>query len=106
MVAVGTSLPELSTSMIAAFKKESNIAVGNIIGSNIFNIIAVLGVSSAIAPMNIVVHTLKMDLPWMIGSALLLFLFMIPASRGRISRIEGFILLAAYAVYLFFIFTT
>ena len=105
MVAVGTSLPELSTSMIAAFKKESNISVGNIIGSNIMNIVSVLGITSLISPMETVRQTLVMDLPWMIGATLLLFLFMLPVGRARISRFEGSIMLLAYAAYIFFIFT-
>lgn len=105
MVAVGTSLPELSTSMIAAFKKESNISVGNIIGSNIMNIISVLGVTSLVTPLKTVKQTLVMDLPWMIGATLLLFLFMLPVGRAKISRFEGSIMLLAYAAYIFFIFT-
>lgn len=105
MVAVGTSLPELSTSMIAAFKKESNISVGNIIGSNIMNIISVLGFTSLVSPMNTVKQTIVMDLPWMLGATLLLFFFMLPVGRAKISRFEGSIMLLAYAAYIFFIFT-
>lgn len=105
MVAIGTSLPELATSMIAAFKKEANISVGNIIGSNIMNIISVLGITSVIAPMETVQQTLRIDLPWMIGATLLLFLFMAPIGRARISRIEGSIMVVAYAAYIFVIFT-
>jgi len=105
MVAVGTSLPELATSMIAAFKKEGNISVGNIIGSNIMNIISVLGITSLVKPLPTVRQTLIMDLPWMIGATLLLFLFMLPVDRAKISRFEGSIMLLAYAAYIFFIFT-
>ncbi len=106
MVAVGTSLPELSTSMIAAFKKESNISVGNIIGSNIMNIVSVLGITSLVSPMETVRQTLVVDLPWMIGATLLLFFFMIPIKRqpAKISRFEGSIMLLAYAAYIFLIF--
>jgi len=105
MVAVGTSLPELSTSMIAAFKKQSNISVGNIIGSNIMNIVAVLGITSMVSPLSTVKQTLIIDLPWMLGATLLLFLFMIPVRSAKISRFEGSIMLVAYAAYIFFIFT-
>ncbi len=105
MVAVGTSLPELATSMIAAFKKQSNISVGNIIGSNIMNIVAVLGITTMVSPLSTVRQTLVNDLPWMIGATLLLFLFMLPAGRAKISRFEGSIMLVAYATYIFFIFT-
>ncbi len=105
VVAVGTSLPELSTSIIAAFKKESNISVGNIIGSNIMNIISVLGVTTMVSPLKTSEQTLRVDLPWMIGASLLLYLFMIPARSSKISRIEGSIMLLAYAAYIFFIFT-
>lgn len=105
MVAVGTSLPELATSMIAAFKKQSNISVGNIIGSNIMNIVAVLGFTSLISPLNTVRQTLVNDLPWMLGATLLLFLFMLPIGRAKISRLEGGIMLVTYAAYIFFIFT-
>ncbi len=105
MVAIGTSLPELSTSMIAAFKKQSNISVGNIIGSNIMNIVAVLGITSMVSPLSTVRQTLIIDLPWMLGATLLLFLFMIPVRSAKISRFEGSIMLVAYAAYIFFIFT-
>jgi cation:H+ antiporter len=106
MVAVGTSLPELSTSMIAAFKKESNISVGNIIGSNIMNTVSVLGITSLVSPLETVRQTLVVDLPWMIGATLLLFFFMIPikSQPAKISRFEGSIMLLAYAAYIFLIF--
>lgn len=104
MVAVGTSLPELSTSLIAAFKKETDISIGNILGSNIMNIISVLGITALIKPIATVPEVLHIDMPWMLGSAVLLFLFMIPARRGRINRIEGSVMILAYATYIYFIF--
>lgn len=104
MVAVGTSLPELSTSLIAAFKKETDISLGNIIGSNIMNIVSVLGLTALIKPFSIVPELLTIDIPWMIGASVLLFLFMIPARKGRINRLEGSILFLAYAIYIYFIF--
>jgi cation:H+ antiporter len=104
MVALGTSLPELATSLIAAFKKETDISIGNILGSNIMNIISVLGITAFIKPITTVPEILRIDIPWMLGAAVLLFLFMIPARNGRINRIEGSLMLLGYAVYIYFIF--
>jgi cation:H+ antiporter len=104
MVALGTSLPELATSLIAAFKKETEISIGNIIGSNIMNIISVLGITALIKPIHTVAEVVKIDIPWMIGSAILLLLFMLPIKKGRISRLEGSIMLLGYASYIYFIF--
>lgn len=106
MVALGTSLPELATSLIAAFKKEAEISIGNIIGSNVMNIISVLGITALIKPIDTVPEALKVDMPWMIGAALILFLFMLPVRKGRISRLEGSIMLLGYASYIYFIFMT
>lgn len=104
MVAVGTSLPELATSMIAAFKKEASISVGNIIGSNIMNIISVLGITSSISPLKTVTQTRNFDLPFMLFATLLLYLFMGRIGRGKIDRLEGGIMLLVYAGYIIFIF--
>lgn len=104
MVAIGTSLPEMATSLIAAFKKETEISIGNILGSNIMNIISVLGITSLIQPISTVTEILQFDMPWVIGSAVLLFLFMIPARNGRINRLEGSLMVLGYAIYIYFIF--
>lgn len=104
MVALGTSLPELSTSIIAAFKKENEISIGNIIGSNIMNIVTVLGVTSVIKPIDTVKEVIHIDVPWMLGASLLLFLFMLPVKNGKISRVEGSIMFLIYAAYIYFIF--
>jgi len=104
MVALGTSLPELATSLIAAFKKETGISIGNILGSNIMNIVSVLGITALIKPIAIVPEMVSIDMPWMLGAAFLLLLFMIPARRGRINRIEGSVMVLAYATYIYFIF--
>jgi len=98
IVAVGTSLPELAASLAAAFKKQSGMALGNILGSNIFNIIFVLGVSSMIHA--IVVPgglPLRIDLSVMVAFAVLFGLFML--TRKRVSRLEGALLVAGYAGY-------
>jgi len=104
MVAVGTSLPELVTSVVAAFKKETGIAMGNILGSNIMNILAVLGTAGTIAPIHFSRDFVFFDMLWMIGSAVLLLLFMIPARNGRINRFEGAVMLCAYLCYLYLVF--
>ncbi len=104
MVALGTSLPELATSLIAAFKKETEISIGNILGSNIMNIVSVLGITALIKPVDVVPEMVSIDMPWMLGAAFLLLLFMIPARRGRINRIEGSVMVLAYTTYIYFIF--
>lgn len=98
LVAVGTSLPELATSIVAAFRKESDIAVGNIVGSNIFNTMAILGVASTIKPMRYI------ELSWFGLSVMtLLSLLCLPFLKSgfRLSRQEGFVLLVIYGAYIF-----
>lgn len=97
VVALGTSLPELVTCLIAAIKKESAIAVGNIIGSNIFNVLFVLGVSGILHPVSIT-PDIYFDLAAMLVTSVLLI---IPTFFfGRISRRSGFILVSVYVIYL------
>jgi cation:H+ antiporter len=100
IVAVGTSLPELITSITAALKKESEIALGNIVGSNIFNILFVLGASATISPLA-VNDKIFMDIGAMIILTIVLLLF--SRTRFKISKVEGVILAAAYISYLVFI---
>ena len=97
IVAVGTSLPELATSVTAAFKGESDIAVGNVVGSNIFNALGILGVSAMIRPLPTATFSM-VDLGVMLGFAVL----MLPMARNnmRILRWEGAVLLTAYVAYL------
>ncbi|MBM4187043.1 MAG: calcium/sodium antiporter [Gemmatimonadetes bacterium] len=99
IVAAGTSAPEVATSVMAALRKESDIAVANLIGSNIFNLLGILGVAGVILPLTVSPGMLASDVWWMAATALLLFLVMI--SRKALSRIEGAILLTAYGVYLY-----
>lgn len=97
IVAAGTSLPELATSVVAAFKKHSDIAIGNIVGSNIFNILAIMGLTGIICPLDCP-QISTMDIIYMIGTAVLLLPFM---KTGRIiSRKEGVFLLLVYISYL------
>lgn len=103
LVAVGTSLPELSISVIAAFRKHADVAVGNILGSNIFNLLGILGISALLQPLPVHVRILEFDQWVMLGVALLLLLFLF--TRRGISRLEGGILLIGYAVYVGLSFT-
>lgn len=103
LVAVGTSLPELSVSLIAALRRHADVAVGNILGSNIFNALAILGVSALLQPLTVHPRILQFDQWVMLGASLVLFLFLY---TGRhLSRLEGGVLLAGYLVYLAFTFT-
>jgi cation:H+ antiporter len=98
IVAVGTSLPELITSVVAAYKKEADIAIGNVVGSNIFNILGILGITALIVPIN-AVGISYIDLGIMLLTAIILF----PLSRTgfSISRLEGAFLLAGYVFYIY-----
>lgn len=102
IVALGTSLPELVTSMIAAYKKENDIAIGNVVGSNVFNIVFVLGLSSTISPIKINPDTL-FDGIVVCGIALLIFLFCIFSKK--LKRWQGGILAVIYIGYLAYIIT-
>ncbi len=98
VVALGTSLPELATSCIAAFKKNADLAIGNVIGSNIFNIFFILGTSAAIRPLP-TYDGLWLDALMVCVSSLLVMLFCM-GKRHRINRLEGALLLFIYAAYL------
>jgi cation:H+ antiporter len=99
VVAIGTSLPELTTSIIAAFKRNLDIAAGNVIGSNIFNTLVILGTSALIKPLSINPSVMQIDIWFMIGFAVLLGLFFMPLKRPRISGWEGLVFLLAYVGY-------
>ncbi|GJQ24572.1 MAG: calcium/sodium antiporter [Planctomycetia bacterium] len=102
VIAVGTSLPELATSMVAAIRKESDISVGNVLGSNIFNILAVLGISSVIQPLSVNAVSLRVDLPVMLCFSI----FLIPLITWKfvLTRGQGMALLIGYGVYIFWLF--
>lgn len=102
VVAVGTSLPELVTSVVAAFKKRTDLAVGNIVGSNIFNIFFVLGLSSVVQFLPFSSTTIY-DSGVNVLSSLMLFLFLFWDKQKRISRFEGAMLLLAYFGYMSYI---
>ncbi|NHN38642.1 calcium/sodium antiporter [Pseudomaricurvus alcaniphilus] len=103
LVAVGTSLPELSISVIAALRRHADVAVGNILGSNIFNLLGILGVSALLQPLPVHARILQFDQWIMLGSSLLLLLFLY--TGRRLNRFEGGILLAGYGVYIGLSFT-
>jgi len=98
IIAVGTSLPELLTSIVAALKKNSDIAIGNVIGSNIFNILLILSVSSFIKPIeyNLVFNQ---DFAILIGGTLFLILAMFMGKRRKLDRWEAFLLVSFYLIY-------
>lgn len=100
-VAFGTSLPELITCLTACYKKEDSIAVGNIIGSNIFNILFVLSIASIISPISFN-SMLLIDLAFMLLLTVLLFVFSF--THRKVSRLEGFFLISLYIIYFFFIY--
>jgi cation:H+ antiporter len=98
VVAIGTSLPELATSVIAAFRKEADIAVGNAVGSNVLNILGVLGVTATLQPLAFAPSLLYFELPVMIVTTLVLL--PLAWTRLRLERWEGALLLAGYAAFL------
>lgn len=97
IVAVGTSLPELATSVIAAIRKQTEIAVGNIVGSNIFNIFGILGTTAVLAPIPADARFAAIDMPWVMGTAV--GLTVLAAILGGLPRIAGVALLVAYGGY-------
>ncbi|MBD5128842.1 MAG: calcium/sodium antiporter [Ruminococcaceae bacterium] len=99
IVAVGTSLPELVTSIVAARKGESDIAIGNVVGSNVFNILFVLAASAAITPMNINTQGLC-DLLILVGISVIAYIFCV--TKKTINRVEGGVLVLLYAAYMTF----
>ncbi len=102
VVAIGTSLPELATSVVAALRKHTDIAVGNVVGSNIFNVFFVLGTTSVITPLPIN-NLLNIDIAFSIFASVLLFVFMFYGGKRRLVRAEGAIFLALYAGYLVYL---
>ena len=103
LVAVGTSLPELSISIIAAIRRHADVAVGNILGSNIFNLLGILGVSALLQPLPVHARILQFDQWVMLGTSLLLLFFL--HTGRRLSRAEGGVLLAGYGIYVWLSFT-
>ena len=99
VVAVGTSLPELVTSTVAAMRHESDIAIGNVVGSNIFNILGILGATAVIRPILVVAQIVTFDALVMIGFSLLVLSFVINRHLSRLEAIAFLGLYVAYIVY-------
>ena len=100
VVAFGTSAPELAVSIKSALSDQAGIAVGNIVGSNIFNILMILGLSAVIVPLSVSQQLVKLDVPLMIALAIIVFIFSLD---GIFSRMEGLILAAGLVIYLCFL---
>tara|TARA_R110002072_G_scaffold175538_3_gene331383 strand:- start:15627 stop:16580 length:954 start_codon:yes stop_codon:yes gene_type:complete len=102
IVSIGTSLPELATSIVAVRKKNVDIAIGNVVGSNIFNIFFVLGVSAVVTPVVVATASL-VDIGMNIFAGILLFLFVFTGKYRRIDRWEGVVLISLYLGYLVYL---
>lgn len=98
IVAIGTSLPELATSVVAALKRQTDIAVGNIVGSNIFNIFWILGLSAVISPLQLQADAF-IDFVFLIGSSLLLFIIMFIGKRHTVEKWQGVAFVGVYILY-------
>ncbi|WP_026951823.1 calcium/sodium antiporter [Algoriphagus mannitolivorans] len=101
IIAIGTSLPELITSIMAALSKRTDLALGNILGSNIMNILSIIGITAIIKPISVSPEFLASDYLWMLGFSLLLYPLM--RTKMKISLFEGTILLLGYGLYIFFL---
>lgn len=107
IVAVGTSLPELAASVMSALKNEHDIAIGNVIGSNMFNMLVVFGIPGLMSPHAIEPAILERDFPFMIGLSIALFITAYGfKEKGRINRFEGSLLLGGYVGYLVVLYYT
>ncbi|GAA0725296.1 calcium/sodium antiporter [Aquimarina litoralis] len=105
MVAVGTSVPELAASVIAALKQEKAISLGNLIGSNIFNIASVLGVTSLIQPISVTdTRLMNIDIFWMLGFAMILLPLAFIPKKMVLGRPKGFLIFAGYCVFIALVF--
>jgi len=102
IVAIGTSLPEMATSIVAAYKKNVDIAVGNIVGSNIFNVLWILGISATIRPLPFS-EALIFDLLVTVGATALLFLALFVGKRNTIETWQGIVLIIIYIFYLVYL---
>lgn len=104
VIALGTSLPELATSVVAAVRKENDISIGNILGSNIFNILAIPGITAVIIPFSLNDAGFSFDLIWMAGISLFLFILILPLRGTMLSRWKGLLLAVLYITYIYIIF--
>ena len=105
ILAAGTSLPELATSAVAAFQKKSDLAVGNIVGSNIFNLLLVIGSTTLVNGALSFNSALNYDIGFVMIGTLLLFLFMFTVNKYKLDRAEGFVYLLFFVAYNYYIFS-
>jgi cation:H+ antiporter len=98
IVAVGTSLPELVTAIVAAYKRNQQLALGNVIGSNLFNLLLILGAASTVEPLKFVDINIW-DYVVMLVSSIMLFMVVLTFKKDKMDRIEGFIFFGAYVAY-------
>ena len=104
VIAIGTSLPELASSLIAVKKGEHDLAIGNVIGSNMFNTLAVVGIAGTIQPMTVSADFIYRDVVVMLASTVALFIFCIGIKgQGRLNRLEGGAFLLAYIAYTYWL---
>jgi cation:H+ antiporter len=99
VVALGTSLPEMVTAAVASFKGETDLALGNLMGSNIFNILSILGITAIITPIHVHEVILNKDIIWMLMITLMILPLMIV--RREVGRADGIVLLIVYSVYIY-----
>ncbi|MEQ9301757.1 MAG: calcium/sodium antiporter [Cyclobacteriaceae bacterium] len=105
ILAAGTSLPELATTAVAAFQKKSDLAVGNIVGSNIFNLLLVLGLTGLTSAPLVYDSVLNVDILLIMIGTLMMFVFMFTGGKYKIDRAEGAIYLVGFVGYTFYLFT-
>lgn len=104
VVAIGTSVPELAASVVAAVRKEENLAIGNLLGSNIFNVLAVLGITSLVTDLIVVDPKIYTKDIWiMLGFVIILYPVMRVFSKSTINRLEGSVIFLAYILYIYFL---
>lgn len=99
LIAGGTSLPELATSTVAALRRHGDIAIGNVLGSNIYNILVILGATALVTPLPLPERIGDFDLPLLLGVSL--FLVLLLAVEGRVGRVSGLVLVAGFVLYVY-----
>ncbi|MFT5903878.1 MAG: cation:H+ antiporter [Flammeovirgaceae bacterium] len=104
LVAFGTSVPELAASIVAAFKKETDISLGNIVGSNLFNLFAIIGITSIVTPIRVAPEILSNDIFWMLGTSFAIL--PLALLKMRLGRIDGIIFLSIYVLFVYFLLST
>jgi cation:H+ antiporter len=105
ILAAGTSLPELATSAVAAYRKNTDIAIGNVVGSNIFNLFFILGITGLLNPMEFST-SMNFDLYALLTATVVLMVFMFTINKSKLDRWEAFILLAGYVSYTAYLIST